>query len=77
MCRKYAIIIVEVIRLKSILMVRNLKDEESAKQIKLALSETRVNFEVNLEKQCVIVDGDSDMVAVARKVINDLGYIMF
>ena len=58
-------------------MVRNLKDEESAKQIKLALSEPRVDFEVNLEKQCVIVDGDSDMVAVARKVINDLGYIMF
>lgn len=65
---------VEVIFLKNILLVRNLKDKDTAKRIEQALAETRVDFEVNLEKQCVVVRGNSDMVAVARKVINELGF---
>ena len=47
-----------------------------ARRIETALAETRVDFQVNLEKQCVIVEGNSDMVAVARKVINDLGFMI-
>ncbi|MFR5080708.1 MAG: hypothetical protein ACLTDX_23005 [[Clostridium] innocuum] len=45
-------------------------------ELETALAETRVDFQVNLEKQCVIVEGNSDMVAVARKVINDLGFMI-
>ena len=61
--------------MKNILLVKNLNSEESAKRIDAALAETRVDYEVNIEKQCVVVMGNSDMVAVARKVINDLGFI--
>ena len=62
--------------LKNILLVKNLNSEESAKRIDAALAETRVDYEVNIEKQCVVVMGNSDMVAVARKFLNDLGFMI-
>lgn len=62
--------------MKSILLVKHLDDDTKARKIEMALAETRVDFQINLEKQCVIVEGNSDMVAVARKVINDLGFMI-
>ena len=61
--------------MKNIILVKYL-DDTKARRIETALAETRVDFQVNLEKQCVIVEGNSDMVAVARKVINDLGFMI-
>lgn len=66
----------EVIYLKNIIMVKNLNDADSADKIKNALAETRVDYEVNIEKRCVIVEGNADMVAIARKSISDLGFIL-
>ena len=62
--------------MKNIILVKYLDDDTKAPRIETALAETRVDFQVNLEKQCVIVEGNSDMVAVARKVINDLGFMI-
>ena len=62
--------------MKNIILVKYLGDDTKARRIETALAETRVDFQVNLEKQCVIVEGNSDMVAVARKVINDLGFMI-
>lgn len=62
--------------MKNIFLVKYLDDDTKARRIETALAETRVDFQVNLEKQCVIVEGNSDMVAVARKVINDLGFMI-
>ena len=62
--------------MKNIILVKYLDDDTKASRIETALAETRVDFQVNLEKQCVIVEGNSDMVAVARKVINDLGFMI-
>lgn len=62
--------------MKNIILVKHLDDDTKARRIETALAETRVDFQVNLEKQCVIVEGNSDMVAVARKVINDLGFMI-
>lgn len=67
---------IEVMIVKNILLVRNLKDEPSAKLVRNALNNTRVVYEISLEKQCVIIDGNADMVAVARKVISDLGFVI-
>ena len=58
----------------NVILVRNLNNQEDAKRIEQALSQTRTDYEVNLEKQCVVIEGNTDMVAVARKVINDLGF---
>ena len=60
--------------MKNIILVKYLDDDTKARRIETALAETRVDFQVNLEKQCV--EGNSDMVAVARKVINDLGFMI-
>lgn len=62
--------------MKNILLIKNMKDEEDVKRIKEALAETRVDYDVNLAKQCVIVEGNSDMVAIARTVVHDLGFLI-
>lgn len=62
--------------MKNIILVKNLNDSDDVKRIKNALSETRVDYDVNLEKKCVIVEGNSDMVSVARNVINELGFLI-
>ena len=60
--------------MRNVILVRNLNNQEDAKRIEQALSQTRTDYEVNLEKQCVVIEGNTDMVAVARKGINDLGF---
>ena len=62
--------------MKTIILVRNLNNKEMATNIENALAETRVDYEVNTDKQCVIVYGNNDMVAVARNVISGLGYFI-
>ena len=59
--------------MRNVILVRNLNNQEDAKRIEQALSQTRTDYEVNLEKQCVVIEGNTDMVAVARKVINEWG----
>lgn len=56
------------------ILIKDMNCANCAKKIENALKETRVDFEVNLEKKCVIVDGNSDMVGVARKVISEIGF---
>lgn len=60
--------------MKNIILVKNMEGADNALRIDNALSETRVDYEVNQDKGCVIIDGNADMVAIARKVINDLGF---
>ena len=62
--------------MKSIIMVKNLKDQESAMRIDNAMQETRVDYRIDTERQCVIIEGNSDMVSVARKIISDLGFML-
>ena len=65
-----------MISLKNIILVKNLDNKEKASNIEEALAETRVDYEVNIDKQCVIIFGNNDMVAVARNVISGLGYMI-
>lgn len=60
--------------MKQLLMVKDMSCQNCANKIKNALSETRVDFEVILDSKTVVVNGDNDMVAVARKVITDIGF---
>lgn len=60
--------------MKSIIMVSDMNCANCAKKIETALTDTRVKFEINLADKIVVVDGDGDMVAVAKKVINDIGF---
>ena len=60
--------------MESIIMVSDMNCANCAKKIQNALEDTRVKFEIKLADKIVVVDGDSDMVAVAKKVINDIGF---
>ena len=60
--------------MKRIIMVSDMNCANCAKKIQNALEDTRVKFEIKLADKIVVVDGDSDMVAVAKKVINDIGF---
>ncbi len=55
-------------------MVKNMKDENCAKKIELALEDTRVDFTVDVQKQIVVIEGGPDMVNIAKRVIHDQGF---
>ncbi len=61
-------------KLKSIIMIKNMKGADCAKEIQLALEDTRVDFTIDIEKQIVVIDGGIDMVNIAKRVIQDLGF---
>lgn len=60
--------------MKNILLIKDMNCENCAMKIDKVLSETRVDYEINLEKKCVIVNGNYDMVSIARKAINEIGF---
>lgn len=55
-------------------MVKNMKDENCAKKIQLALEDTRVDFTIDIQKQIVVIEGGLDMVNIAKRVIHDQGF---
>ena len=62
--------------MKHILLIKNLRDETQVTEIEKALMNTRVSYEVNLLKKCVIVNGNQDMVFIVRKALQDLGFVI-
>ncbi len=60
--------------MKHIIFVKDMNDEHCVKLITEALSETRVDFEINLERQAVIVEGRNDIVHIAKIAIREAGY---
>lgn len=62
--------------MKHILLIKNLKDEEQVREIHQVLVDTRVSYEVDFARKCVIVFGNQDMVFIVRKALNDLGLLI-
>jgi copper chaperone CopZ len=60
--------------MKHIIFVKDMNDEQCVKRITEALGETRVDFEINLERQAVIVEGRNDIVHIAKIAIREAGY---
>lgn len=60
--------------MKHIIFVKDMNDEVSVKKVSEALGETRVDFEINLERQAVIVEGRNDIVHIAKIAIREAGY---
>ena len=59
--------------MKHILLVKNLCELSQVQAIEKSLADTRVIFSVDLERKCVIVEGNQDMVFIVRKALQDLG----
>ena len=62
--------------MKHILLVKNLCELSLVQAIEKPLADTRVIFSVDLERKCVIVEGNQDMVFIVRKALQDLGLII-
>lgn len=62
--------------MKSIIFVRNLNSEEDIKRIQEALTETRVEYSIALERKAVVVDGSNDIVHAAKVSLREAGYIV-
>ncbi|MDD3923870.1 MAG: copper chaperone [Erysipelotrichaceae bacterium] len=62
--------------MKHILFVSNLKDENDVRLIKEALDETRVEYEIVLSNQCVVINGRNDIVHAAKTALIEAGFIV-
>ena len=62
--------------MKHILLVKNLCELSQVQAIEKSLANTRVIFSVDLERKCVIVEGNQDMVFIVRKALQELGLII-
>ncbi len=60
--------------MKHILFVKDMTCEHCVKRITEALSETRLDFEINLERQAVIIEGRNDLVHIAKTAIREAGF---
>lgn len=62
--------------MKHILLVKNLCELSQVQAIEKSLADTRVIFSVDLERKCVIVEGNQDMVFIVRKALQELGLMI-
>ena len=61
--------------MKRILNIMTLKSQEDVDRLDEVLSETRLDYEIELEESClVLLNGSSDMVGIARLAIEKAGF---
>ena len=60
--------------MKNIIFVRDLKTEQQAETLRLALDDTRVDYKIALESGAVIVEGSNDTVYAAKTAIREAGF---
>lgn len=60
--------------MKKILFVSNMNCEHCVKKISEKLEETKLDFEINLSKKAVIIEGNADDVYTAKTKIQEAGY---
>lgn len=58
----------------SVIMIEDMNDEACAQKIQNALSNTRIPFEIKLERKVVVVEGDNDLIRLAKQIISDAGF---
>lgn len=60
--------------MKSIIMIHDLKDATSANIIQQTLESSSIEYELNLERKIVIVDGNNDKIRLAKQLIANAGF---
>lgn len=60
--------------MKSIIMIHDLKDTTSANIIQQTLESSSIEYELNLERKIVIVDGNNDKIRLAKQLIANAGF---
>lgn len=62
--------------MKHIIFVKDLTSQQDVNKLQDALSDTRLDFEINLERSAVIIEGRNDLVHLAKTAIREAGYIV-
>ncbi len=60
--------------MKTIIFVRDMKTEDQADRIRVALEDTRVEYKVALESGAVVIEGSNDLVYAAKTAIREAGF---
>lgn len=60
--------------MKHIIFIKELNSEEKAQKIQDALEGTRVEFKISLADQAVIVEGNNDIIHLAKTMIREAGF---
>ena len=60
--------------MKTIIFVPDMKTEEQAEQIRNAMDDTRVEYNVILDRQAVVIEGSNDLVYAAKTAIREAGF---
>jgi len=60
--------------MKHIIFVKDLTTVEDVSKLQDALSDTRLDFEINLERSAIIIEGRNDLVHLAKTAIREAGY---
>ena len=60
--------------MKTIIFVPDMKTEEQAEQIRSAMDDTRVEYNVILDRQAVVIEGSNDLVYAAKTAIREAGF---
>ncbi len=62
--------------MKHLLFVKNLNGQEDAERIREAFMDSRVEYEIILDRQCVVVYGRNDIVRAAKTLLAEAGFIV-
>lgn len=59
---------------KSIIMIKDMNCEHCKSRIAKALDNESIDFEIILESKTVVIMGDNDKLALAKRIITQEGY---
>lgn len=62
------------IRMTSIIMVKDLLNEERVKTLAYVLDNAGIHHEIRLTQSVVLVDGDNDVIRKAKQMISEHGF---
>ncbi|MEA5027224.1 hypothetical protein SDC9_102669 [bioreactor metagenome] len=62
--------------MKHLLFLKNLITEDDARKVRDALEGTRVEYEIILANQCVVIYGRNDIVHAAKVALSEYGFIV-
>lgn len=62
--------------MKHLLFVKNMQTEEDVKKIEEAFEESRLTYQILLDKNCIAITGSNDLVRAATVLLAQNGYIV-
>ncbi len=62
--------------MRRVLLLKKQIDEEQIAEIKDKFDETRLQYEIDVNNKCIVIEGSYDMEHIARKELAQLGIVV-